>query len=138
MLTFEVLCATMHQNDFSILKEMNIQSDVVYANQCDHTSYQEMNFDGHIAKMISTQTRGVGKNRNLALTYASADICLFADDDVVYNDGYQKTICDFYEQHPDADVVIFNFVTSRNEIQSKNIVTTTKKLKRKNFQRWHP
>ena len=129
----EVLVATMHQNDFSIINEMNIQSDIVYANQCDYTSYQEMEFDGHTAKMISTNTRGVGKNRNLALMYATADICLFADDDVVYNDGYEKTICDFYEQHPDADVVVFNFLVSRNQSKPINIVKTTKKIKRKDL-----
>ena len=98
MPTFEILCATMHQNDFSKIKEMNIHSDVVFANQCDHTSYDEIEFEGHTAKMISTQTRGVGKNRNLGLIYASADICLLADDDVVYNDGYEKTVLDFYKK----------------------------------------
>ncbi len=33
MLSFEVLCVTMNQNDFSKIKEMNINSDVVFANQ---------------------------------------------------------------------------------------------------------
>ena len=80
----------MHQSDFSKIKEMNIKSDVIFANQCDHTSYEELEFDGHTAKMISTATRGVGKNRNLALIYASADICLFADDDVTYDDGAEE------------------------------------------------
>lgn len=131
---FEILCVTMHQNDFSKLKEMNIHSNVVFANQCDHTSYEEVEFDGHIAKMISTQTRGVGKNRNLAMIYADADICLLADDDVIYYDGYEKTVCDFYEAHPDADVVIFNFKVSRNGSKSKDIIKETKKLKRKNLQ----
>lgn len=75
MSKFEILCVTMHQKDFSKLEEMNIHSDIVYANQCDCTSYEELEFDGHIAKMISTETRGVGKNRNIALMYASADVC---------------------------------------------------------------
>lgn len=131
MSTFEILCVTMHQNDFSKLKEMNVHSDIVYANQCDHTSYEEIEFEGHTAKMISTATRGVGKNRNLALTYASADICLFADDDVTYNDGCEETICSFYESHPDADVVIFNFLVSRNGSEPRNIIRKTKKLSSK-------
>ena len=129
MPTFEILCTTMHQTDFSKIKEMNIKSNVVFANQCDHTSYEEIDFDGHTAKMISTETRGVGKNRNLALIYASADICLFADDDVVYNDGYEKIVCDFYEQHPDADVVIFDFIVKREGEDPNNIIQQTKKLK---------
>ena len=133
MLTLEVLCATMHRIDFSLIKEMNIKSDVVFANQCDRTAYEEVKFDGHTAKMISTETRGVGKNRNLALIYASADVCLFADDDVVYNDDYEKTVCHFYEEHPDADVVVFNFLVSRNGSKPDNIVNKTKKLKFKKF-----
>ena len=68
---FEILCVTMHQNDFSKIKEMNIHSNVVFANQCDHTSFEECVINGHYAKMISTQTRGVGINRNFALAYAS-------------------------------------------------------------------
>ena len=109
MPSFEILCVTMHQNDFSKIKEMNISSNAVFANQCDHTSYEELEFDGHVAKMISTETRGVGKNRNLALMYASADICLFADDDVKYIDGVEAKIVSEFEAHPDADIIIFNF-----------------------------
>ena len=131
MPTFEILCTTMQQTDFSKIKEMNIKSDVVFANQCDHTSYEETEFDGHKAKMISTETRGVGKNRNLALIYASADICLFADDDVVYNDGYEKIICDFYDNHPDADLVVFNLLVSRNGSEPKSVIHSSGKLKRK-------
>jgi hypothetical protein len=50
---FEILCVTMHQKDFSKIKEMNIHSNVVFANQCDHTSYEELKFDGHVAKMFA-------------------------------------------------------------------------------------
>lgn len=109
MATFEILCVTMHQNDFSKIEEMNVRSNIVYANQCDHTSYEEMEFDGNIAKMISTETRGVGKNRNLALIYATADICLMADDDVRYNDNMKEAVLSEFEAHPDADVIIFHF-----------------------------
>lgn len=105
---FEVLCVTMHQKDFSKIKEMNIHTDVVFANQCNSTSYEEYHFEGHTAKMISTQTRGVGINRNLTLMYASAEYCLLADDDVFYYDGMERQIVSEFESHPDADVMIFH------------------------------
>lgn len=111
MSKFEILCVTMHQNDFSKMEEMNIHSNVVFANQCDYTSYEEVEFEGNTAKMISTQTRGVGVNRNLALMYADADICLFADDDVVYRDDMEKLVTSEFDAHPDADVIIFHFET---------------------------
>lgn len=106
--TFEILCVTMHQNDFSKLQAMNVHSDIVYANQCDRTYYEEIEFDNHKAKMISTTTRGVGINRNLALMYASADICLFADDDVTYDDDMQTRVLSEFRKYPDADVIIFH------------------------------
>ena len=84
MSTFEILCVTMNQKDFSKIEEMNIHSNVVFANQANNVCYCEKEFNGSKAKMITTNTRGVGINRNIALMYANADICLFADDDVTY------------------------------------------------------
>ena len=36
---FEILCVTMHQTDFAKVEEMNIHSNVVFANQCNRTAY---------------------------------------------------------------------------------------------------
>jgi glycosyltransferase involved in cell wall biosynthesis len=116
----------MHANDFSLLEKMNIKSDVVFASQCDHTSYEEKQFGEHTAKMISTQTRGVGKNRNLGLIYASGDICMFADDDVRYDDDAAERVIAEFEAHPDADVMMFNFDTN-NPIREEEHHTQTKK-----------
>ena len=108
MSAFEILCVTMHQKDFSKIKEMNIHSDVVFANQADRTTFQEMEFEGHRARMITTATRGVGVNRNTALLYAEGDICLFADDDVTYHDDMEARVLAEFAAHPDADVMIFH------------------------------
>ena len=108
MSRFEVLCVTMHQKDFSKIEQMNIHSDVVFANQADDTRYDEYEFKGKKAKMITTATRGVGINRNLALTYARSEICLFGDDDVTYVDNLEEIILKEFDEHPDADIVIFN------------------------------
>ena len=105
---FQILCATMHQKDFSKIKEMNINSDILYANQSDSTWYKKKAIDGYIAEMITTQTRGLGNNRNIALMYATADICLLADDDVTYYDGYEDKIMSAFGRHPEADMIIFN------------------------------
>lgn len=105
---FEILCVTMNQRDFSKLNEMNIHSDIVYANQADNTAYEELSVNGHKAKMITTNTRGVGKNRNIALLYATADYCLFADDDCCYYDNVEDVVVKEFTDHPDADVFIFH------------------------------
>lgn len=124
---FEILCVTMNQQDFSKVKEMNIHSNVVYANQCDHTSFEEIFYDGtHTAKMISTETRGVGINRNLALMYGNAEYCLFADDDLKYVDGVEDIVLNEFKCHPDADVFIFHFDTDSERKQKK--YTKTRKV----------
>ena len=103
----EVLVATMHQKDFSKIKEMNIQSDVIFANQSDFHGYEEQVFNGNTARMISTDQRGVGRNRNLALLYAKEEILLFSDDDMEYADGYSERVLKAFEEIPQADVIIF-------------------------------
>lgn len=124
MSKFEILCVTMHQNDFSKIEEMNIHSDIVFANQCDHTSYEELEFENHKAKMISTQTRGVGINRNLALSYATADYCLFGDDDVTYVDNVEELVVKEFEAHPDADVFVFHLDTDEESRKQKKYAKT--------------
>lgn len=119
MSDFEILCVTMHQKDFSKIREMNIRSDVVFANQADRTEFMECEFEGHRARMITTDTRGVGINRNLALMYARGDICLFADDDVTYDDDMEARVLAEFTAHPDADVIIFHFDSDTDRKQKK-------------------
>lgn len=117
MSRFEILCVTMHQTDFSNLRQMNIHSDVIFANQADRTCMEELDFEGHRARMITTDTRGVGTNRNLALLYAQGDICLFADDDVTYDDDVETRVLAEFDAHPDADIIIFHLDTNSERKQ---------------------
>lgn len=119
MSKFEILCVTMHQKDFSKIQQMNIHSDVLFANQADRTAVDETDFEGHHARMITTDTRGVGINRNTALLYAKGDICLFADDDVTYNDDMEERVLAEFDAHPDADVIIFHLDTDSDRKQVK-------------------
>lgn len=125
---FEILCVTMHQKDFSKIREMNIHSDVVFANQADYTAFEEYDFEGHQARMVTTDTRGVGVNRNMALMYAKGDICLFADDDVVYADDVETRILAEFSAHPDADIIVFHFDTVSGKKQRQ--YSKTKKWSR--------
>ena len=105
----QVLVATMHQVDHSLLEKMNIQTDAIVGNQCDRNEVEEFEWDGHKIKYLSFAERGVGLNRNNSLMRADADVCIFADDDVVYYDGYAEKIEKAFTERPDADVIIFNF-----------------------------
>lgn len=105
----EVLVACMRRSDDSLYKEMNLQTDAVLANQCDEYSYREYVQDNSCtAKLVSTADRGVGKNRNKAIMNASGEYLLFADEDMIYEDGYEQIVLDSFAKKPDADVIIFN------------------------------
>ncbi len=110
----QVLIATMHQKDHSLLEKMNIRSDAIVGNQCDgrHDS-EQFEWNGHQVQYLNFSERGVGLNRNNALMRAEGDIILFADDDVVYNDDYVEKILSAFDKYPEADLITFN-VTSLN------------------------
>lgn len=106
----EVLVTTMHQSDFSKFAQMNLQTDAVIANQTERNEYTETEINGNTVKLISTDTRGLSRNRNIALAHAgqNTDYILFSDDDLVFNDGYEQSILDEFEKHPEADAIKFN------------------------------
>ena len=127
MLRLEVLCVAMHQKDFSLVEKMNIRCDAVIANQTDSTSMQEQKFSWGEVKLVSSNTRGVGKNRNIAFLHATGDILLLSDDDMRYSDSYVEDVLSEFDNHPDADVVIFNILSSHSE-RKQVMNSTTKRI----------
>lgn len=103
----EVLVATMQQTDLSLVEKMNLCQNAVIANQCGSWSFTQSQLEGKRIRMLSSDTKGVGVNRNLALQLAEADILLFADDDMIYYDGALQGVLDAFEKQPDADVIFF-------------------------------
>lgn len=126
----QVLLATMNQTDNSILKKMNIQSDIIIGNQCSKNEIKEEKYGSYNVKWLSLCEKGVGLNRNNALMRADAEVGLFADDDVVYIDGYADIVKRFFEQTPEADVVIFNMKVSRDGSPLSDRVKKTKRITR--------
>ena len=110
----EVLVATMNQSDLSLVKRMNLGCDAILANQCGSWQQLRSEEDGNTFRMVCTDTRGVGLNRNLALAMTDADIVLFADDDVTYYDGTLEGVKEAFRQLPDADVIVFGLDMTKN------------------------
>lgn len=128
-MTLQVLVATMNQKNHSLLEKMNINSDAIVGNQCDRNEIEDFDYKGHKVKYLSFSEKGVGLNRNNMLMRASADICLFADDDVRYVSNYQDIIINTFKKIKDADVLIFNLISNNPSRQS----SITKKVKRIRF-----
>lgn len=108
-MTLEILLATIDQTNDAVLDEMGVHSDVIVCNQNnDRTAYAVYEKNGYQVRWYDFQERGVGLNRNNALLRSTADICLLADDDVIYEKDYDKIILDAFEKNPKADVIMFN------------------------------
>lgn len=103
----QVLVATMHQSDHSVAEKMNIRCDAVIANQASDDKISEYDTEYGTLKMITTSTRGVGLNRNIALLASDADIVVFGDDDMCYNDDMAESVIKAFEELHNADVIIF-------------------------------
>lgn len=120
-MNLQVLLSTMNQADSSFLNRMKINSDAIIINQGDFNDFSEINYKGHRVRLFSFKERGVGLSRNNALMRADADICLFADDDIIYVENYQEIILSSFNNNPKADVIIFN-VPSLNQERPTYII----------------
>lgn len=124
--SIEMLIATMNRDSLDFLKDINLQTDAVIANQTDRFSQELRSASTGKIKLISTLERGVGRNRNIALTNSTAKYCIIADDDNRYADNYAQKIYKGFSTCPSADILIFN-----SEIRGKE------RYKSKKTQRTH-
>lgn len=74
-----------HNNDIDVPKEL-LRDDV---------------------KIVHLQGRGLSRNRNNALRYATGDICLIADDDCTYRNEYFTRIISTFNENPSLDLATF-------------------------------
>lgn len=107
-MTMQLLVAAMNTEPLKLAEEMNLDSDAIIVNQTDCYGYEEVDYKGHTVKFYSMAERGVGLSRNHALLRADHDISVFSDEDIVYVPDYENKILEVFEQHPEADMLLFN------------------------------
>jgi len=103
-----LLISALEQNAYEMIEKMKIGSDAVIVNQCDRNEKKEID-KGHKIILIESSDRGVGLSRNTCIDNSFGDILLFSDDDIVYDDGYALKVSKEFEEHPKADMIMFNF-----------------------------
>lgn len=128
-MTIQTLVVTVNQTDHSLLPKMNIQTDAIVGNQCGNNQVEQFDYEGHNIEWVSTNTRGVGINRNEVLMRAKADICVLADDDMVFENDYSNTVIECFEKNPEADMLIFNLKGKKKRYKN----TSVKKINRFNY-----
>ena len=132
-MNIQVLVASMNQTDHSLLGKMNIQSDVIVGNQCDRNEIEDFEYKGFKARYLNFSERGVGLNRNNALMRATGDVCLLADDDMVFEDNYPEIVKNAFAKHKDADVIIFNL---HEPVQTRYVIPKDSRVGRSNYLRY--
>ncbi len=114
-MTLSVLISCMFQTDHTIVKRTNVQTDCIVVNQCDTDKFEDFSFinnsgnECHV-KFISTTERGLSRSRNMAIKYATSDVCLICDDDEVLEDNYEDIILKEYKNNYKASVIILEIL----------------------------
>ena len=125
-LKIEFLISTINRTNFDFLKSIFVNLDlddidVLVINQCEKKyidKAKELKSTKRI-KIISVQDMGLSKSRNLALSNATGDICLIADDDIVYNANIFDRIRSDY-QNNSFDIITYSSKIG-NKLAQKNL-----------------
>ena len=127
MYKIETLITTINlENIDTLLNNMNIKGNFIVGNQCSENKIEKK--DNGI--IVSTDMRGVGQNRNSIIERSTADICVLADDDMVFCDDYELIVDKVFSDNHDADVVIFNFI---EESQGRRVNRKRKRITMRNY-----
>lgn len=104
----QMLVSAVNADVFNMAKTMNLECDAIIVNQCDDFAYDEYEYQGSVIKAYSLNERGVGLSRSTALMRATEEICLFSDEDIIYDNGYCNKVLQEFQNHPEADMILFN------------------------------
>lgn len=107
-MTLQLLVAAVNREASGLAEEMGIDSDAIIVSQGERYAYEELQRSGHRIQCFHMAERGVGLSRNHSLLRASADISLFADEDIIYESDYEQKVLAAFAEHPQADLLFFN------------------------------
>ena len=121
-MTLQLLVAAMNKEPLELAREMQLDSDAIVVSQGEHYAYEELSYKGYKIRYFAMAERGVGLSRNTSLLRAEGDIILFADEDIVYREGYEAVVLQEFDKHPEADMLLFNVkaVSGRETYYTEN------------------
>lgn len=134
-MTLQILLATMNQIDYSKLEDVNVTTAAIVVNQCDSDEMTRFEYKGNQIVWINTTERGLSRSRNMALKYATADICLLVDDDERLVNEYEKIILNAFGVCEQADLLTFN-IHSIDNVKKRYMNTKNKRLHLYNIMRY--
>lgn len=111
----------MNQTDTSLIENSNIQWNTVVVNQCDKDSTETLslkskNGNEFSVLWINTRERGLSNSRNMAIKYATADVCMIADDDQLFDNNIDDRVLAEYAMQPNSDILVFGARYKKKQI----------------------
>ena len=102
----EILISTTKKNNLDFIENIFFENPhhnfpIIIVNQAGKIK----NSNNKNIKIINTETKGLSKSRNMAIKNSSKKFCLLADDDIIYKNGFYKTIEQAFEENLDADII---------------------------------
>ena len=114
----QILISAVNKDPEELIGNMNLDCDAVIVNQligiyqdsdlADKRQDYIQEFKDHEAMIMHRLEKGVGLSRNTALENADHELIQFGDDDIVYDDGYAQKVIAEFDNHPEADILLFN------------------------------
>lgn len=109
----EILLSTQNKTNLDFLKSMFVNaslSDVKLLVVNQTVKGKELTSSLENVRVINSYEKGSPSSRNLAIKNAKGNICLFADDDIIYFKDFTNTILEAYRNNPSAEVITFEAV----------------------------
>ena len=116
----ELLVSVMNKDIDRLIRDMHMETDAVIIDQCGNNGYEERQQGNARIRKYSCDERGIGRSRNRAIDYSEGDICVFSDEDIVYEPGYEEKIVREFNALPDADFITFNIEVDVDRFTYRN------------------
>ena len=109
-ISLEILISTKDRDNLDFLNNIFVNNNahsnpILIINQTQNLNFSCPHSDN--INLINVNEIGLSKSRNLAIENAKADICLLADDDIVYENNFCSIVLNAFNINPSADIITF-------------------------------
>lgn len=121
MFKLSILITTMDDRIDHVISNMvpkYSNCEIVISHQITHENIQpklKSDFPNNCV-YVYMYDKGLSKNRNNAIKYATGDICVLCDDDLLHLENFDKIIIKAFEENDQFDIMTFNAIDSKNRL----------------------
>ena len=120
--SLSILISTMYQTDINFVYKMFPEHDVSQLNLIiiNQTSKDKLlKSDLENIQIHNSYEFGLSKSRNQAIKLCQTKYAVLADDDLVYQDDFLEIIYNAYQTYPDATLISFQLLKSKDRFYKK-------------------